>query len=168
MNYCTAADVQRYLSTTGADLWADSELQGQPNPDVYDDVIEQASAEIDLYAQQRYSAASLATSSIISRWCTTIACYFLTIRRGNPPPESLAGEFLRLTDPDTGILARIAKGLVQLPGLALRADLRPRMSNIKIDRRYVQSKQRVEKETSTDAETKLRQNLMEEVPSRWL
>jgi phage gp36-like protein len=163
--YCTVAEVQRFLSTVGAVAYADHDDDGVADTDVIEDCINQATEEIDGYAGQRHTQAALAGSSLVTRWCVIIASYFLAIRRGNPPPESLALEFNRILDPDSGMLARVATGKYQLPRVALRADLRPTWSNLRIDRRWPNSKIRVTRANSSDAATELEQDHSTEYPS---
>jgi hypothetical protein len=120
---------------------------------VVDDCINQATEEIDLYARQRYDQAQLATSTLINRWSVVIAARFLCQRRGNPVPDSIESEWLRIADPTDGLLLLISKGKRQLPGIPLRADLRPTWSNLAVDRRYQRSTIRVTETNSSDAAT---------------
>lgn len=156
--YCTITDVESYLSPCGVESFADHDNDGVADVGVVEECIIEAGAEIDLYAQQRYAAESLATSTLIKSWCIRLASYFLCLRRGNPPPESLQREFERLTNPRDGLLVQLGKGLLQLPGVSLRNDLRPSMSNVRIDRRYRDSTVRVTPNNSTDAPTTLTQD----------
>ena len=159
--YCTQSDMERKLGAQAIIEWSDHNADTVADDDVVDDAINQATGEIDLACRQRYSQAGLATSELINRWATVLACYFLATNRGNPPPESLAAEFQRIMEK----LQQVAEGLLQLPGVAMRNDMRPTHSNLRIDRRYIQSKIRVEKATSTDSPTTLKQNKIEDIPS---
>ena len=106
-----------------------------------------------------YHQADLATSELVTRWCVVISARFLCQRRGNVVPQVIEEEFIRLTDPDRGMLRRIAHGERELPGLDLRDDMRPTWSNLTIDRRYRWSKVRVTQENSSDAPTVLDQDV---------
>jgi len=150
--YCTVSEVQRFLSTVGAVAYADHDDDGVADTDVIEDCINQATEEIDGYAGQRHTQVALTGSSLVTRWCVIIASYFLAIRRGNPPPESLALEFNRILDPDSGMLARVAAGKYQLP-------------RVRIDRRWPNSKIRVTRANSSDAATELEQDHSTEYPS---
>lgn len=156
--YCTEAELQRYLSTNAVTDFADHDDDGTADTGVVDDCINQATEEIDLYLRQRYTQAVLATSELVSRWCVVIAARFLCHRRGNVVPDTIEREWNRLADPDSGMLARIAQGKLPIPGLSLRADIRPTWSNLKVDRRRLTSKIRVTKANSSDAGTALSQD----------
>jgi len=158
--YCTQADVDRYLSEQGATGWADHDQNGTAEDGVYDDVINQGTEEFNLYCAQRYEPAQLATSTLVNRWTTVFACYFLSQRRANPAPDSLAREFDRIKL----LLEKIEAGTLNIPGLPLRGDTRPTFDNLRIDRRFVQRKIRVQREASSDVPSTLRQDF-DESPS---
>jgi phage gp36-like protein len=157
--YCEEADVRRLFSAHGVTAFADHDQDGESDAEVVNDCINQACEEINLYAQQRYTPAQLATSTLIARWTTTLACYFLCLRRGNPVPASIEGEFTRILSK----LEQIALGSLALPGIALRDDMRPSMSNLTVDRRYPQSRIRVTPNNSTDAPTRLTQDTVPDI-----
>lgn len=162
--YCTEADLNRLLSASGVIAFADHDQDDAADTGVVDDCINQASQEIDAYALQRYDATGLASSNLINRWCTTMAAYFLCIRRNNPIAESLALEFNRIADPDNGLLVRLAAGTYKLPGVALSADLSPSFSNLKIDRRWPHSRVRVTRANSSSSPTTLTRDDSYEYP----
>lgn len=161
--YCTEAELIRYLSTNAVTDYADHDDDGTADTDVVDDCINQATEEIDLYARQRYTQTDLQTSTLINRWCVVLAARFLQTRRGNVISDSIEREWFRIADPDNGLLARIAKGLIQLPGIPLRASLRPSFSNLTVDRRRRVSTIRVTQENSTDAPTTMTQDIADHV-----
>lgn len=148
--YCELEDLQRFMTTQGVTDWADHDADGMADTDIVEDCINQATEEIDLYARQRYTQAVLSTSTLINRWCMVMATRFLCHRRGNSPPASVEVEWERISQH----LEDISQGKKQLPGMALRDDLRPTMSNLKIDRRFRHSKIRV-RPNSSDPPTKL-------------
>jgi len=159
VEYCTADELRRQISYYGLVSWSDHAQDGVEDDAVITDAIQEASQEIDMYATQRYSnvsigsAPSLADSPLVRRWAVTLACYFLSMKRGNPPPESLLNQAERLLDPINGILVRVATGKLQLPGVPLRGDLFPAWSNLAVDRRWPISKVRVTEANSSDAKT---------------
>jgi len=157
--YCTQADMERYLSILGVADFSDNDQDGLVDVPVVEDVINQATEEIDLRAGQRYTQAQLQTSTLITRWCTVMACTFLAQRRGNPVPDSLMVEYERITDTGTGLLFLVSKGKEQLPRIPLRADMRPIWSNQTIDRRFYPDGQRVIPEISSDSPTVLDQDI---------
>jgi len=152
--YCTLADMQRLFSTQGVTAFSDHDGDGNDDADVTADCIDQATEEINLCAMQFYSAAALATSTLVNRWCTLLAVYFLCQRRGNPEPSIFQSEFdrimLRLDGVRTGVL--------QIPGLARKANLRPSFSNLQVDRRYTNNRVRVTTTNSDNIPTTLTQN----------
>ena len=161
ITYCTQTDMERKLGEKGVIEFADHDNDHVADTDVVDDAINQATEELDAYATQRYTQTQLATSTLVTRWATVLACYFLTTNRGNPPPESLASEFARIM----ALLVQVASGEYQIPGLSLRSDMRPTLSNLRIDRRYIQSKARVEQAISTNTPTTQKQHKIEDIPT---
>lgn len=158
ITYTTEAAMQRYFSASGTLAFSDHDGDAIEDDGVIDDCINQATEEIDGYARQRYSQAGLSASTLINRWATTIACFFLCLRRGNAPPESLQMEYDRLLAQPNGLLPLIAAGKYSLPGVALIADLRPTWSNLRIDRRWPNSKVRVTRSNSSEAPSTLSQD----------
>lgn len=156
---CTQADMERILASYGVREYADHDDNGVIDTGVLDDCIDQASGEVLIWLGQRYSVASLAAQSLVVRWTATVACYFLTTRRGNPPPTSLEAEFHRLMDFPEGLLPLIGTGRVDLNGVSLKANLTPSMSNVTLDRRYRQSKIRVTQPNSTQQPSVLPRNI---------
>ncbi len=161
--YTSVAKVQRFMSHAFALMASDHEEDGEPNSDVIEDAINWATEEIDMYATQRYSESGLSGSELVSRWCTLLAAYFLSQTRGNPPPAAWEEMVKRLYDN----LTKIASGTLKLPGVSLRADMRPTMSNVVIDRRYRRSKARVSQANSSDPTTELTQDVANDYPGVW-
>lgn len=151
--YCTQDDMERLFSTVGVQSFSDHEETGQADADVIADCINQATEEINAYAMQRYSATALSGSTLIERWATVLAVYFLCERRGNSAPGSLQGEFERIM----AKLEQIPGGGFRLPGVAYRSDFRPGFSNLTVDRRYQFSKVRVVETASDQIPTELPQ-----------
>lgn len=136
MAYCTENDLSRLLSSVGLDSFSDNDGDGEKDSDVINDCLEQAAEEIDMRLHERYTSEDLATSSIINRWATQLAAYFLCIRRGNPVPESFHLEVERILTSQDSALNRIKQGKDMLPGLAPQRGFAPSFSNLQIDRRY--------------------------------
>jgi phage gp36-like protein len=151
--YTTFAQIERYLSLAGAEAFASHDVPDEPTAGVYDDVVNQATDEINLYLIERYLPAGLAGSTLVNRWATTLGAYFLTLRRGNPPPNSLAVDYERVIK----LLERIQAGTLNIPNVATRSR-GPVWDNLTVDRRYHQQKLRVQKENSSDSPTGLRQH----------
>lgn len=156
--YCTEAELIRYLSTNAVTDFADNDDDGTADTGVVDDCINQATEEIDLYLTQRYTQAVLSASQLVNRWCVTLAARFLCIRRGNSVPDVIEREFERVAGSPDGMLAQISDRKRDLPGSALRADLRPTWSNVVVDRRHKYSTLRVTTPNSSSASTALTQD----------
>jgi phage gp36-like protein len=165
--YCTEAQVQRFLSTSAVTDFADHDADGSADTGVVDDCINQATEEIDLWLRERYTQTDIATSPLVERWAVVIAARFLCQRRGNVVPDVIEGEFSRILDPDNGMVARIARGHRDLPGIDQRADVRPAWSNLDVDRRYFRAKVRVTKANSSDAETDVDQKTTADGYGAW-
>lgn len=162
--YCTEAEVIRFFSANGVTDHADHDDDGTADVGVVDDCINQAKVELDLFLLERYDETTLVASNLVNRWSVVVATRFLCQRRGNVVPDSIEREWTRLTDPRDGLLVRISEGQINLPGSALRADLRPSFSNLTIDQRHRRNTVRVTPTNSTDAPTALEQHTIQEVP----
>lgn len=145
--YCNEADIVRYLSTQGVTAFSDHDESGDRDTGVVDDCINQATGEIDFYVAGRYTAAQLATSNLINRWCTVLATFFLCERRGNPPPQSVQTEATRIWE----LLQKVHDGW-PIAGLGGRA---MSMSNLTVDRRYRRHTIRVTESNSTQGTSSL-------------
>lgn len=143
---CSLADLQRLFSSTGVTSFADHDQNGSDDSGVTDDCINQATEEISLYTQKFYALADLVSSTLINRWATTLGVVFLCQRRGNPVPESLQSEFERIMQK----LEQIAAGTLQVPGIAMRANLLPSFDNLTVDQRYPRSTIRVTQANSSE------------------
>ncbi len=161
LNYCTEAEMKRRFSTYGITAYADHDEDGVSDTDVTDDSIIRATEEINLYAMQQYSEVGLASSRLIKRWCTDLAVFFHCELRGNPVPESLQREYDRIM----AELERVRAGILQIPGLAKRGDLRPSFSNLTVDRRYPRSIIRNVRVTSSEIPSVVRQNNVVDPPT---
>ena len=156
--FCVEADINRLLSSAGVTDYADHDEDGTADTGVVDDCIEQASEEISAVANRFYADAQLATSSLVTRWCATMAAYYLCMRRGNPIPESMASEYERVADLDTGLLGRVGRGAYQLPGLAMQSGVVPSFSNLTVDRRYRRHRIRVTNTQTVDKDRSLQED----------
>lgn len=121
--------------------------------------IEQASEEINVYAGQQYEiGAPMQNHPFIRHMATRLSAYYLAMSRANSVPEILMKERDRILE----ILEKLSTRAMTIPDLALRADMRPAMSNRRIDRRYRHNTVRKEHETSTDAPTVLEEDRLYE------
>ena len=157
---CTVAEVQRKFGRDAMRSWSDHDQDHVPDDDVIEDAINQATGEI-LFYLSLYSAASVASSSLLNRWAVTLAGYFLSMDRGNPAPDSLEMEFQRIMEK----LAAVQAGKAKIPGLNFSSRSGPTMSNLKIDSRWRHSKVRVTPANSTNVPTELTQDTAYEGPA---
>jgi phage gp36-like protein len=158
--YCTQAEMERFFSTSGVRAFSDHEDEGEIDPDVVNDCIEQAAEEINAFALHRYSETALAGSTLIKRWCIVLACYFLCQRRGNPDPGSLQSEFERIM----ARLEQIPSGVFKLPSVPFRADFRPSFSNLEVQRFRRFEKVRVIEQSGDQVPTQLPRRTTQEYP----
>ena len=149
--------MERLFSAYGVTAFSDHDEDGLADDLVVSESIAAASAEILIHLNNRYLQADLVQSPLVRRWATVGALWFLCQNRGNPVPESLSLAWERLIDDQNGTIPKIGRGLNQLPGLQLRYDSRPSFSNLRIDRRWPNSKTRVTPTNSSDAPTTLSQ-----------
>lgn len=133
--YSTKAEMQRLLSSYGVQAFSDHCEIGVEDNAVIADCINQATEETDFHTLSRYDSDSMKNSQLVRRWATTLACYFLCQRCGNPVPESLQREFDRLTARD-GEMYLAGTGIKPLPGVAMNGSHAPSFSNLTIDRRH--------------------------------
>ena len=165
--FTTEAEIERRFGSQATEWWTDhSETAYDVVTDNLNDAINQATQELILTVGQRYSIASMNSYDLIRRYATTIAAYILCTTRGNSPPVSLENEYFRLmgTGNQRGLLDKIGTGAVSIPDLAMRGDLRPTMSNRRIDRRYNEKVVRIDKQTSTDSPTTLKRDTLSDYP----
>lgn len=156
--YCDLDDMRRLLSSQGVTAFSDHNSDGMDDAGVTDDCIDEATEEINLFCNL-YSTAGLAASTLINRWATTLACFFLCERRGNPVPESLANAAARVRE----LLALVLTGALTL-NVAKSVNTSPSFSNMTVDRRFPFSRVRVQRENSDQIATTLTQKIAGEVP----
>ena len=120
--YCTITDIQNRLSATGVTLRTDD-----TPPTSYGDVIDDASAEIEMYCLLRYGADQLAATRWIRHKCADIATYLLCERRGNAAPPGVAGKF----DRAIADLQKIQAGSLKLADVPQRRRGVPTVSNMR-------------------------------------
>lgn len=154
--YTTSARLIRYLGSRGVEDWSSHDDTGIEDDTVVSDSIYQATAEINLYLLGLYNDSDLYKNSFVVDMATRLAACRLCSNRGNDLPQSLADECEKIIER----LEKINAQHLTIPGVPLRADMRPTLSNRVIDRRYAQRSVRVERSTSTTSSTILRQDLV--------
>lgn len=136
------SEIERVLSASGALQNVDDDENGTAETTVWDDIVDEATEIVHLYALKFYTSLVLYTSPWARRTTTRIGCHLATSRRGNP---SLYNDAY---DRAIGFLEKVATGDLQIPGLPTRSNLSPAMSNYQIDNRYNLRKTRVIPEIS--------------------
>jgi phage gp36-like protein len=149
--YTTEAMMQRKVGEQALIDWCDHDNEGIQEANVLDDSINEATVEIDLYCRPKYTASALAGAELIKRWATTLACFFASQSRGNPPPDSLARQVEKIYER----LDLIRQCVMSIPGVSLANDTRPTWSNRTVDRRFRNNTIRVTRTNSSKAPTKL-------------
>lgn len=125
--YCTTDDIADRLSEAGRDLHTED-----APPTTLGNVIQRASADIDLHLALHYDPADMAGNDIIKHWASVLSAFYLTTRLGNSAPQSLYEQAMEIKDPDEGLLARVAQGKINIPGMSRLHQAVPRMSNIHV------------------------------------
>lgn len=152
--YCTETQLNEFFSAQGITDYADHDDDNVADTNVVNNAIDEASEHINLYARERYAVADLQSSTMVTRWCVKLACYFLCMHRGNPPPDILAVEFERITT----VLDQVRMSKMEIPGVQLKDSLVPTFSNLTVDRRYRRSTVRVTRQNSSKESSKRTQD----------
>lgn len=147
--YCTQGDVEALLSAEGVSLRLnDSDPDGDPTTAesayLTTQGINYATARINNFCLGRYEAADLATDWVINDWATVLAAYWLSCRRGNDPPKSLALMRKEVLDE----LALVRGGRLALEGINQRISESPGWSNIRFPSYYRVRQLRVQRPIS--------------------
>lgn len=151
--YTSLALVQGLLSRSGVTLRMDdddsSEMEATEDPVdeqaiLEEEIIPQATDEVNCYLIERYAAAQIASSWIAVKACTTFAAVEVCERRGNPVPKSLMDRYERMER----LLEKIQAGKMSL-GIAQQreADF-PLLSNVRLDARQPVRQLRVQQPIS--------------------
>jgi phage gp36-like protein len=163
--YCTQGEMERFFSAQGVTAFSDHDESGANDTGVVDDCIERATTEITDLAHNWYDQTGLLLSPTVKRWAVVVATFYLCELRGNPVPESIANDYMRIMGPG-GFLERLAEGKYKLAGVPMRAALVPTFSNLTVDRRYQRSNVRVTNNSSTETSTR-QQDTSRDVPGSY-
>jgi phage gp36-like protein len=127
--YCTSADVDVILSEDGSLGRIDDDDSGVASAaDTAHKTraIQWATARIDFYCRGKHAPADLAQSWIVNQWCSVIAAYMLSCRRGNPAAGSLAEMYEAAVED----LKLVQAGDVTLSDTPMRDSAFPAWSNL--------------------------------------
>lgn len=141
--YTTQAEIERLFSAVGALRRADDDADGVAETSVWNDVIYEATDEVNLYLERWYEPEDMANNLWIRRQASWIGAHHLSQRRGNP------AIFQDAYDRATNLLEKVFMGQMQVPRLPQRSDLTPSMSNLAVDLSYVRKRIRVQQTIST-------------------
>lgn len=128
--YCTEADVDMLLSTSGTLSRADDDDTGHrtaTESGYVTKAIAWATGRCNLYLTA-YPFNQLANSYLVNQYCAIIAAYILSCRRGDPVAGSLADLYEEVMEDLKGIKA----GNLQLPDVGLRSGAWPAWSNVTV------------------------------------
>lgn len=156
--YCNEADVNEFLSVEGKVGRVDDDSDQAVNAAeqlAITQAIRFATMRVNWFAQDRYCPVDLAQSWVVNRWAVICACYWLSCRRGNPPPGSF-DELYREAIKDMEL---VHSGEYQIPDIGLRYDSFPAWSNVRVNVLYALRKIRVQRPISDRTATPYRRNL---------
>lgn len=135
--YTSQAEIERIMSPNMALDFLDHDQDGADDDDTWQDVINEATDTINMYAEVWYEAADLSNNVLVRRWASWIGAYLMSMNRGDP------AMFIRRYDEVIARLEKILLGTLQIPRVPLRADMTPSMSNFAVDDRFRVNKVRV-------------------------
>lgn len=161
--FCSIDDMIRFLSAQGVTEFSDHSETGVWDSDVVDDARGRAADEITATLYPLYSAANLANSTLVKHWAVVVACFYLCTTRGNGVPASLAAEYERIMAVPDGLLERVKRGTMVLPGIPRTSVNVPAFSNLTIDRRFRREKIRVIPAISSPVESAIEQDKVPEI-----
>jgi len=81
--FTSKAEMEREFSVAGVNNRLTDYLNPVDQEEVLDEIIDQATSEAKAILNQLFDDSDLSTKTWIRRRCTIIACYFLSIRKGN-------------------------------------------------------------------------------------
>lgn len=161
--YCSETLLDRFMSSGFSTAAADNNADGTADTDVINDALMDATLEIWTACCGTYSDEGLEASTRVETWCKILGAYNLSMTRGNPPPDAWAMEVEKIRE----TLDKIAGGTLLLPGVSLRGDMRPTLSNLRIDRRFPNSTVRVTPTNSSSPATTLTRDAVPDYPAAY-
>lgn len=145
--YTSETDIDTLLSVVGHDTRLDDDGYGAPDSTesgYRTTIIAWATGRCNFYLLSKYAASELSESWIVNDWCTIVAAYMISCRRGNPP----SGALKEMYDQAIEDMKLIQRGEVVLPDTALRNAGWPAWSNITIESSQRLRKARVQRRLS--------------------
>lgn len=121
--YTTREKLEKRMSAVGVDDRIDDDLTSLT------EVIADATVEVNGYCLTQYSATQLAASDWIQKKTLDVACFFLCLRRNNPPPQSVQFMYEKaIAD-----LELVRAGSIRIPDAATRKAAAPTLSNQRVN-----------------------------------
>lgn len=146
--FTSQTEIERLWSAEGAGLLADDDEDGNAEPNVWNDIIYEATDTVTMYVQRRYTDGSaLSLSSWVRRAATVLGAYYLSQRRANP--ERFESAYQRIMN----LLEEIWAGKLRIPRLAMSSQQTPALSNYVVDDRYPNNNIRVKSQQSVGTPT---------------
>ena len=134
--YTSRTEIESIFSTLAVTLRTD-DLSAGDKTTFLNELIYFATETANLYLESFYDHVDLNDSYWVRRFTTYIAAYHAALRRGNP------GQFITVYNEALENFAAVKNGMMQVPGLATKADFTPAMSNLVVDNRFRLHKLRV-------------------------
>jgi hypothetical protein len=122
---------------------------GTINTAFLNQAINWGTAKCNFYLLSRYNAIDLAQSWVCNNWAVICTAYWLSTRRGNPPP----GSFDDLYKEAIEDMKAVHSGDYSLPEIGLRSQAWPAWSNLRHDLFYTMRKTRVERAAGMSEQT---------------
>jgi hypothetical protein len=161
--YCSETDIEELLSVDGKVGCADDDADGSiypSNPVTTGEqrfitrAINWGTEKVNWFCLTKYSAEVLASSNLVNQYAVIFAAYWLSCRRGNPPP----GSFDSLYKEAIEDLKGVHSGDFQIPELGTRDAQWPVWSHVRVDCLYALRKNRVERPLSEQTPVPYPQN----------
>lgn len=129
--FTTIEEISRIFSSDGVDLRLDDITNPDDNTLAVEETIDDATNLIYQYTWLIYDVTDLSNSKWVRRRATYIACYLLSIRRGNP------GQYIDRYNSILEELKLILTRDLYIPGLNINTTPTPTLSNQVVDNRGV-------------------------------
>ena len=152
--YVSQTDLEEVMSVDGVTGAADDDADGSIYPsNAANTTGEQrfilraciwGTNRVNLYCAARYKQSVLATSFIANDWALSAAAYWMSCRRGNPPP----GSYDAIYKETLADLKNVQSGLFQIPEIGTRLAQWPVWSAMRVDYLYPLHRNRVERRLS--------------------
>ena len=130
--YCTTEDLQKRFDPQLLTQLADDDDDGQPDPNILETAITDASAEIDAFLAPRYSVPIDSPPEIIIHFCCLIALRNLFLRR----PEAHSPQIEETYQEIRQYLRRIARHELSLEHSSLKEKYLPQATRSPEERTF--------------------------------